>query len=109
MAPVGVKSGDGRKFAPLSLTTRDLPLPLMWQIQTAEGHDDSVIVGRIDSIERDEHGSLINARGVFDVGPYGQEAERLVRHKFLRGVSVDLDNFEAEARSSTAMVDRGRV
>jgi len=99
LAPIGVKSGDGRSFAPLSLTTRDLPLPLMWQIQTAEGHDDSVIVGRIDSMERAENGSLVNARGVFDVGPYGQEAERLVRHKFLRGVSVDLDNFEAEARS----------
>jgi hypothetical protein len=99
LAPIGIKSGDGRSFAPLSLTTRDLPLPLMWQIKTAEGHDDSVIVGRIDSMERSEDGSLVNARGVFDVGPYGQEAERLVRHKFLRGVSVDLDNFEAEARS----------
>ena len=99
LAPVGIRSGDGRQFAPLSLTTRDLPLPLMWQIQTAEGHDSSVIVGRIDSMERSEDGSLTNARGVFDVGPYGQEAERLVRHKFLRGVSVDLDNFEAEARS----------
>ena len=87
LAPVGVRSGDGRQFAPLSLTTRDLPLPLMWQIQTAEGHDSSVIVGRIDSLERSEDGSLTNARGVFDVGPYGQEAERLVRHQFLRGVS----------------------
>lgn len=99
LAPIGVRSGDGRKFAPLSLSMRELPLPLMWQIQTAEGHDSSVIVGRIDSIERSEDGSLVNARGVFDVGPYGQEAERLVRHKFLRGVSVDLDEFEAEARS----------
>ena len=98
VAPVGVKSGDGRMFAPLALSTRDLPLPLMWQVQTQEGHDASVIVGRIDSIERAQDGSLINARGVFDVGPYGREAERLVRHKFLRGVSVDLDNFEAEAR-----------
>ena len=105
LAPVGVKSGDGRHFAPLSLTTRDLPLPLMWQIQTAEGHDDSVIVGRIDSIDQAEDGSLVNARGVFDVGPYGQEAERLVRHKFLRGVSVDLDNFEAEARNAETVVD----
>jgi hypothetical protein len=108
LAPVGVKSGDGRSFAPLSLTTRDLPLPLMWQIQTAEGHDSSVIVGRIDSIDRAEDGSLTDARGVFDVGPYGQEAERLVRHKFLRGVSVDLDNFEAEARNKDTVVERAR-
>jgi len=105
LAPVGVKSGDGRHFAPLSLSVRDLPLPLMWQIKTAEGHDESVIVGRIDSIDRSEDGSLVNARGVFDVGPYGQEAERLVRHQFLRGVSVDLDNFEAEARSAEPILD----
>jgi hypothetical protein len=37
-----------------------------------------------------------NAYGVFDTGPYGKEAERLVRHGFLRGVSVDLDQFEAK-------------
>lgn len=98
LAPVGVKSGDGRSFSPLALSTRDLPLPLMWQVQTQEGHDASVIVGRIDSIERLDDGSLGEAYGVFDVGPYGKEAERLVRHKFLRGVSVDLDEFEAEAR-----------
>jgi hypothetical protein len=105
LAPIGVKSGDGRHFAPLSLTTRELPLPLLWQIQTQEGHDASVIVGRIDSIDRSEDGSLVNARGVFDVGPYGQEAERLVRHKFLRGVSVDLDEFEATARSANELRD----
>jgi hypothetical protein len=103
LAPVGVKSGDGRSFGPLALSHRQLPIPLMWQIQTQDGHDASVIVGRIDSIERAENGSLVNARGVFDVGPYGQESERLVRHKFLRGVSVDLDQFEATARP--AVVD----
>jgi hypothetical protein len=100
VAPVGVKSGDGRSFSPLALSMRDLPLPLLWQVQTQDGHDASVIVGRIDSIDRAEDGSLRNARGVFDVGPYGQEAERLVRHKFLRGTSVDLDEFEAEARAA---------
>lgn len=36
-----------------------------------------------------------NAVGVFDSGPYGREAERLVRGGFLRGVSADLDKFEA--------------
>lgn len=95
LAPVGVKSGDGREFSPVALSTRDLPIPLMWQIQTQDGHNASVIVGRIDSIESFENGGLGNARGVFDTGPYGAEAERLVRNRFLRGVSVDLDNFEA--------------
>jgi hypothetical protein len=93
--PTGIASGDERSFKKDSITTRNLPLPLMWQIKTSSGHDGSVVVGRIDSIETSDAG-LVNARGVFDVGPYGREAERMVRGQFLRGVSVDLDKFEAE-------------
>jgi hypothetical protein len=93
--PTEVSSGDERSFKKNSITTRNLPLPLMWQIKTGSGHEGSVVVGRIDTIETSENG-LANARGVFDVGPYGREAERMVRGGFLRGVSVDLDKFEAE-------------
>lgn len=92
--PEGVASGDERMFEKDSISVRDLPLPLRWQIISDEGHKGSVVVGRIDSIERVE-GGWGNARGVFDVGAYGREAERLVRGKFLRGVSVDVDKFKA--------------
>ena len=98
--PTEVSSGDERSFKKNSITTRNLPLPLMWQIKTGSGHDGSVVVGRIDSIETSDAG-LVNARGVFDVGPYGREAERMVRGQFLRGVSVDLDKFEAEVEEET--------
>src|SRR4030095_11361895 len=94
--PTETASGDERSFKKDSITSRDLPLPLMWQIKTGSGHDGSVVVGRIDSIEIFEDGSVGNVRGVFDVGPYGREAERMVRGQFLRGVSVDLDKFAAE-------------
>jgi hypothetical protein len=93
--PEEVASGDERSFESNSITIRDLPLPLMWQIKTGSGHDGSVVVGRIDSVERLENG-LGNVRGVFDVGPFGREAERMVRGGFLRGVSVDLDKFKAQ-------------
>jgi hypothetical protein len=99
LAPVGVKSGDGREFSKGALSYRDLPIPLLWQMKTQDGHNSSVIVGRIDTIDQMEDGSLGNARGVFDTGPYGREAERLVRNKFLRGVSVDLDEFEATTKT----------
>jgi hypothetical protein len=93
--PEEVESGDGRSFKPNSVEIRELPLPLMWQYKTGDGHSGSVVVGRIDSMERIE-GGIGNAYGVFDNGEHGREAERLVRSGFLRGISADLDQFEAK-------------
>lgn len=95
LIPEGIESGDGRTFDVGSLGMRQLPLPLLWQIKTGEGHDGSVLVGRIDKVDRID-GGLGNATGVFDTGPYGQEAQRLVEQGMLRWVSADLDRFEAE-------------
>ncbi len=95
LIPEELESGDGRKFKKDSISVRELPIPLLWQIKTGDGHAGSVVVGRIDYVERTEQG-MGNAYGVFDSGVYGQEAERLVRNGFLRGVSADLDQFEAK-------------
>jgi hypothetical protein len=95
LLPEGLESGDGRTFDIGSIGIRNLPLPLLWQTETGEGHDGSVLVGRIDRIERIP-GGLGNATGVFDTGPWGQEAQRLVDSKMLRWVSVDLDRFAAK-------------
>lgn len=87
----GVESGDGRMFAADSLKTAPLPLPLMWQRQTEEGHKTSVQAGRIDEVWRE--GNQIWGQGVFDLdGKDGAEAYRQVKGKFLRGVSVDVDS-----------------
>ena len=91
--PAGLESGDGRQLLPGSLSVRDLPIALLWQPKTGSGHDGSYVVGRIDSVDVAEDG-LKNARGVFDTGPYGREAQRLVENGFLRGISADLDKFE---------------
>jgi DNA-binding ferritin-like protein len=93
--PEDLESGDGRKFKKGAIELRELPLPLLWQLKTGGGHDGSVVVGRIDHMERTEDG-IGNAYGVFDTGTYGREAERLVREGFLRGVSADMDRFEAQ-------------
>jgi hypothetical protein len=98
VAPVNIESGDGRVIHPMALSYRDLPLPLMWQIKTGAGHDGAVVVGRIDSIDVLPSGGLGNARGVFDINPYAREAQRMVEHGFLRGVSVDLDKFRAVSK-----------
>jgi hypothetical protein len=98
--PEELESGDGRKFKKGSISFRELPLPLMWQIKTDDGHTGSVVVGRIDHMERTEQG-IGNAYGVFDTGPYAKEVERLVKYKFIRGVSADMDQFEAEEHEDT--------
>lgn len=86
-----VESGDGRMFAADSLKVAPLPLPLMWQKQTDEGHKTAVQVGRIDEVWREDN--QIWGQGVFDLeGPDGQEAYRQVEAKFLRGVSGDVDS-----------------
>jgi 2'-5' RNA ligase len=86
-----VESGDGRMFSGGSLKTAPLPLPLMWQRETDEGHKKAVQVGRIDDVWRE--GNRIWGSGVFDLrGVDGQEAHRQVEGKFLRGVSVDVDS-----------------
>ena len=97
--PEGLESGDGRKFEKGAIELRELPLPLMWQIKTADGHMGSVVVGRIDHMERTDEG-IGNATGVFDSGEFGKEAERLVREGFIRGVSADMDKFEAKEESA---------
>lgn len=99
LIPEEVESGDSRSFKKNSLDWAELPLPLMWQVATDDGHDTSYIVGRIDSIERIEAG-LGNVRGVFDIeGAFGREAQRLVRGGFLRSISADLDTFEGSSEA----------
>ena len=107
--PEDLESGDGRKFEKGAIDIRELPLPLLWQIKTGEGHMGSVVVGRIDHMERVEQG-IGNAHGVFDTGEYGKEAERLVREGFIRGVSADMDKFEAQEEELKAGDDtEGKV
>lgn len=93
--PEGMESGDGRIFDKGAITMRDLPLPLLWQIKTGEGHNGSVVVGKIIEMHRVDDG-IGDAYGYFDSGAFGKEAERLVRGGFIRGVSADLDKFEAD-------------
>lgn len=88
------QTGDGRVFAANSVEWEGLlPFPIGWQVADAPGHDDAVIVGRFDSIERE--GNRIKYEGTWDLDGYGWEPRRMVEGKFLRGLSVDVDDVEA--------------
>ena len=56
-------------------------------------------LGKIEKVERTANG-LGNAYGVFDTGPYGAEAQRLVEAGMLRWGSADLDKFEVDEANS---------
>lgn len=96
LALEGVCTGDGRMFSPESLTWAQLPVPLMWQEKTGEGHEGSVIVGNITSIAR--VGNQIMGRGTFDLSTEdGMEAYDRVKSGYLKGVSIDADSFSTDS------------
>lgn len=94
LSPEGVWSGDGRNFKPGTVEHRELPLPLLWQPMLDDGHKTGVVVGRMDSMTLTPDG-WGEVHGVFDTGPWGREAQRLVDAGMLRFVSADYDDFEA--------------
>lgn len=102
----GTPTGDGRQFAPQSLTWPEvgaagsLEIPLGWMYERAHGGmqtDKVVTVGRIDTITR--KGNELHATGLMDLdSPMGREAARMMGTRenpgFLAGVSIDADDPE---------------
>jgi len=65
LARLGVPTGDKRIIAPGALTTRDLPLPLMWQRVSGDGHSGAVTVGAIETMTIDNESGMVTASGRF--------------------------------------------
>lgn len=90
LAVEGIETGDGREFAPGSLEwpdTAEIILPLMWQEQSEPQHAKSIVVGRIEEIER--VGEEIVGRGVILADAAVTQQMRL---GVAGGVSVDVDS-----------------
>jgi len=68
LAPYGRTTGDRREFVAGQIDHRDLPLPLLLQVTTADGHRGSVGVGRITGITYTDG-------GVFGTGDWFSPAE----------------------------------
>jgi len=94
LAPEGKWSGDGRRFADGALTTRDLPMPMTWQKETSDGHDGSVVVAKIEQVQRVE--GEMRAVGHFLTIPEADEVVGLLADFGRFGVSVDADDAEFE-------------
>jgi hypothetical protein len=110
LAPEGVATGDGRMFADGGLSNRDLPLPIAYQLQSGEGHSNSVTVGRIDEIFRE--GNLMQFRGALMLNrDASAEVIDGIIDGTVRGISVDVDDVEVdmEAVAYESEVDTGKA
>lgn len=95
LAPIGVPTGDRRRFEQGGIGHRDLPLPLLYQLMTQDGHQMSVVVGRILGID-------INDEEAYGYGDWlDTEHTPAAQDRMtsgIGGVSVDLDDLEYELR-----------
>jgi hypothetical protein len=95
----GIPTGDGREFAPGSLSVASLPLPLTYQPPTHGGQPGPAIdVGVITEVWADETDARVKRfRGQFDLADAGAaDVYRKVSapERFLKGVSVDVDDID---------------
>lgn len=106
LARIGVPTGDGRILAPGAITSRDLPLPLSWQRQSADGHGGSIVVARIESISITD--DMVTASGSL----LAEDGWQVIEHieAGVIGPSLDLDDLEYVIDDQDrAVVTRGRI
>jgi len=90
LARLGVPTGDGRIIDPAGGSSRDLPLPLMWQELSDDGHGGSRVVGRIETLRIAD--GMVTATG--SMLPGIPDAVMLQLEAGVVGPSVDLDDIE---------------
>lgn len=91
LARLGYPTGDRRIIAPGGGSSRDLPLPLMYQQRTEDGHGGAVVVGAIDTLSIGD--GMVTATGHMLDAAYGTDVMELLEAGVV-GPSVDLDDIE---------------
>jgi hypothetical protein len=91
LARPGIPTGDGRLLTPGGGTNRSLPLPLLWQPETGDGHDGAVIVGRIDDIQYAD--DMVTSTGLLFDSYEADQAQQLIDQGVI-GPSIDLGAME---------------
>jgi hypothetical protein len=105
LARLGMPTGDGRILAPGGITNRDLPLPLMWQRQTGDGHSGAVVVGVIERINYLP--DMVTGEGRF-LDVRGSEEAQVLTDAGVTGPSIDLfDNVDFE--EARKLVEAGAI
>lgn len=107
LARLGTPTGDGRILAPGGITSRDLPLPLMWQGQTQDGHGGASVIGRIETIRFGD--DMVTATGsLLDSAEWSGAMEQM--EAGVVGPSVDLDDIEYQMDDQeNIVITQGRI
>lgn len=90
LARLDTPTGDGRIISSGGGSSRDLPLPLLYQRQTDDGHGGSVVVGRIETVQIGD--GMVTATGSM-LDDAGESALESLEAGVV-GPSVDLDDIE---------------
>lgn len=90
LARLGVPTGDGRIIDPAGGSSRDLPLPLMWQELSDDGHGGSRVVARMETLRIAD--GMVTATGTMLESAPPAVIEQLKAGVI--GPSVDLDDIE---------------
>ena len=107
LARLGVPTGDKRIIAPGALTTRDLPLPLMWQRVSDSGHSGSVTVGAIESLSIDNETGMVTATGSF-LPVRGAAEAQAQTEAGVTGPSIDIFD-DIDIREVQTLIEAGVV
>jgi hypothetical protein len=113
LAPLDTPSGDGRMLASPGdgeASVRTMPLPLLYQAATAPGHDNAVIVGRVDRAWIENN--TLMGEGVFNLASDAvRDVVRDIDNGFHRWVSVRLDKatYSYHAYRDGQLVDPAEV
>lgn len=104
----GVMTGDGRLIESNALRWENLPIPFRWvREDQSMGHAGAVVVGVIETIDREASGRIA-ATGWYDISHEdGREAARQVGTGQASGVSVDLDDVSFEIRVAGELLESG--
>lgn len=90
LARLGSPTGDGRMLLPGGISNRDLPMPLMWQEKTSDGHSGAVTVGVIDEVTYSDD-TVFGSGYLLDLSPYRDRLIELISARVV-GPSIDLSD-----------------
>ena len=88
LAPEGIRTRDGRRFKDGAIWWNRLPLPLLYQDKTADGHDASVRTGKIEEIIRKD--GLLYWQGSLLDTDFTDRVVQEIAEEVADGISVDL-------------------